>query len=86
MDTTSNKFNISIEYCVPCDYSDYAIKETTSLIKNFQHNINQLALITGSKGVFDIKVDDEIIFSKTVLNRYPNTGELVDLIKEKKGL
>jgi len=75
--------NIEIEYCVPCDYSDYALMAATELIKNFQHDINSLTLITGSKGIFDIKVNGEIMFSKKELNRYPKTGELIILLAEK---
>ncbi len=83
MNTISNKLKVSIEYCVPCDYSDYALKETRAIIKNFQHDIEQLTLIPGTKGIFDIKVNNELIFSKKELNRYPENGEIAILIKEK---
>jgi len=83
MKTESNKFDISIEYCVPCDFSDYALKETKTLIKNFQNDMNRLMLITGNKGIFDVRVNGELIFSKKVKKRYPQPGEIVALIKEK---
>jgi len=54
---------------------------TTELISNFQHQINQLTLIMGSNGIFEVKLDDELIFSKKELNRYPETGEIAALLK-----
>lgn len=83
MNSLTDKLNVSIHYCVPCDYSDYALNEAKTIIKNFQQNINQLTLITGSKGVFEIKVNNDLLFSKKELNRYPENGEIAALINEK---
>ena len=37
--------------------------------------------IVGSKGIFDVKMDDELIFSKFSLERFPYLGEISGLIK-----
>jgi selenoprotein W-related protein len=76
------KLNVSIEYCVPCDYSDYALASARELIKNYQHLINQFTFIMGSKGVFEVKVDDQVIYSKRSLGRRPRPGELLQSFKE----
>ena len=76
MNNDLKKLDITIKYCVPCDYSDYALRLTKELIKNYKHNINRHILETGSKGIFDVKVNDEIIFSKKKLERYPEPGEI----------
>ena len=39
-------------------------------------------LIVGTKGVFDVKVDTQLIFSKFTLNRFPYLGEISRLITE----
>jgi len=83
MNTTSNKFNLSIEYCVPCDYSSQALLAATSIIKNFQHSIDRLVLIPGTKGIFDVKINDELVFSKQQIKRFPNEGELINIIENK---
>ena len=83
MNSNSKNINITITYCVPCDYSDYAIMVTQELIKNFQHDIKNLTLVTGSKGIFEVKANDEIIYSKKELGRFPESGELVDRFTEK---
>lgn len=83
MNVDSKNINISITYCVPCDYSDYALMVSNELIKNFQHDIKALTLVTGSKGVFEVKANDELIFSKKEQGRFPESGEVVDLFTTK---
>jgi len=76
----NNKHKITITYCVPCDYSDHALKAAKALIKNFQHDLESLTLVTGSKGVFDVHVNGDLLFSKSETNKFPEDGELVKLI------
>ena len=42
-----------------------------------------VALIPGSGGVFDIKRDGELIFSKHELGRFPGKDEIVSLLSTK---
>lgn len=76
------KVNVSIEYCVPCDYSNHALAVAEELIKNYQHVISRLTFKMGSKGVFEVQVDDKVIFSKRALNRHPSQGEVLGSFKE----
>ena len=36
----------------------------------------EVELIRGEKGIFDVQYNDEIIFSKAILNRFPHFGEI----------
>lgn len=76
------KLHVSIEYCVPCDYSEYALATARELIKNYQHVIEQLTFQMGSKGVFEVKADNEVLFSKKALGRHPRPGEVLQAFKE----
>jgi len=38
-------------------------------------------LIPGRNGVFDVRLDDEMIFSKHELGRFPEENEIVEIIK-----
>ena len=75
------KYNISIEYCVPCDYSAEVLQATADLLRHYQHIIGRLVLITGTKGVLDVKVDNKTLFSKKALERHPKPGEILQLFK-----
>lgn len=55
---------------------------TDEILTNYQHVIDSLTLITGSKGVFDVKVDDQLIFSKKAIGRHAEPGELLQLFQE----
>ena len=44
---------------------------------NHQHNIESLTLVTGTRGVFDVEVDGEAIFSKARTGRKPEPGEVL---------
>lgn len=42
-------------------------------------------MVRSSGGVFDVTVDGELVFSKKALGRHAAPGEVVDLIRGKKG-
>jgi selenoprotein W-related protein len=49
---------------------------------NYQHVIDELRLVTGSKGVFDVEVDGELIYSKHQTGRHANPGEVLEKFRE----
>jgi selenoprotein W-related protein len=42
-------------------------------------------LIPSSGGVFEVKVDNELVFSKKALRRHAEPGEVVKLIRTRSG-
>ena len=52
------------------------------LLSNYQHVIESLTFVTGSKGVFDVEVDGEMIFSKHAVNRHAEPGEVLHLFEQ----
>jgi selenoprotein W-related protein len=48
-------------------------------LKNEFSNID-INLISSSGGVFEIMLDENLIFSKKSLKRFPNDGEIIKLI------
>ena len=52
------------------------------LIHQYQHVIADLSLVTGDKGVFDVIVDDEVLYSKAVTGRHAEPGEVLTLFTE----
>ncbi len=38
-------------------------------------------LVPGSSGVFDVIVDGKQVYSKAQTGRFPNTGEIVNILK-----
>ncbi len=39
--------------------------------------------MTGADGIFDVHVDGELVFEKTMLGRYPDPDDVLPLVREK---
>ena len=55
---------------------------TSDLLTNYQHVIDDLTLTTGDKGVFDVTVDGEMLYSKAKTGRHAEPGEILKLFSE----
>lgn len=51
---------------------------TRELLHHYQHVIEELRLVTGRGGVFDVVVDGEVLFSKKAEGRHANPGEILE--------
>ena len=69
---------ISIKYCAEWNYKPRASSMGDELKKEFGAEIE---LIAGGGGIFDISVDDNMVFSKFEKGRFPQPEEIVRLIK-----
>jgi selenoprotein W-related protein len=58
------------------------VSAANELLTNYQHVISELRLITGSRGVFDVRIDGELVFSKYEAGRHAKPGELVGILRE----
>ena len=52
------------------------------LLHDYQHVIKELTLITGSKGVFDVVVDGDVLYSKKSEGRHAKPGEVLELFRD----
>jgi len=53
------------------------------LLSHYQHVIKSFTFITGSKGAFEVRVNDTLIYSKlTMQKRHAEPGEVLALFKE----
>ena len=53
------------------------------LLHDYQQVIAELTLVTGSKGVFDVEVDGEMLYSKHDTGRHAHDGEVLALFRER---
>ncbi len=79
------KYRVSIEYCASCNYRPQTIRVSDELLSSYQHVIEELILIPGSGGIFDVKVNDQLIFSKYEVKRHAEAGEVLGLFSELAG-
>lgn len=58
------------------------MRAADDLLSAYQHVIEDLTLVTGSKGVFDVVVDGNVLFSKQDTGRHAEPGEVLQLFRD----
>ena len=53
------------------------------LLHDYQHVIADVTMVTGSKGVFDVEVDGELLYSKQATGRHAKPGEVLALFRDR---
>jgi len=59
------------------------VRAVGDLLHDYQHVIEEITLIMGSKGIFDVIVDGEVLYSKGVTGRHAEPGEVLQLFRER---
>jgi len=47
--------------------------------------VASLVIVPGKGGIFDVHVDDDLVFTKSMLGRYPDPDDVVPLLRAKLG-
>ncbi|MFQ3320093.1 MAG: selenoprotein W-related protein [Natronomonas sp.] len=56
--------DIEIEYCVPCGFLNRATDVSETLLSTFGEDLDAVSLVTGAHGIFEVRVDGEVVFDK----------------------
>jgi selenoprotein W-related protein len=80
---TAKSPRIEIEYCTQCRWLMRAAWMAQELLTTFQSEIGEIALIPGTGGVFDIRLDSEIIWSRAAQGRFPEIKELKQIVRDR---
>lgn len=74
---------LSVEYCTGWGYLSRAVALVENLLNQHKEGFETVSLIPSSGGVFEVKLDDDLLFSKKELDRFPEEDEVQKLVKEK---
>ncbi|MCL4318276.1 MAG: Rdx family protein [Candidatus Thermoplasmatota archaeon] len=77
--------SITIKYCQPCGFMPKALDLAKDVLQAYGMEQNKklsVNLQPGDKGIFDILVEDRLIFSKEKAGRYPDPREIVEEIRK----
>ena len=55
------------------------------LLSTYQHVISETTIIGGAKGIFDVTVDGDMLYSKFETGRHAEPGEVLQLFRESYG-
>ena len=74
---------ITITYCAECGYTRRAIKLSENILEEFFEFLpGGVSIIPGSNEIFDVHLNDQLLFSKSKVQRHYNEREIEDQLIE----
>ncbi len=74
---------VEIEYCTQCRWLLRAAWAAQELLTTFEEELGEVALIPGVGGIFEVRVDGAIVWSRKEKGRFPELKELKQLIRDR---
>lgn len=74
---------VEIEYCTQCRWLARAAWMAQELLTTFAEEVGEVALVPGKGGVFDVRVDGAMVFSRAEAKRFPEAKELKQLVRDR---
>ena len=76
------RHRLAIEYCTQCRWLLRAAWMAQELLTTFQDDLGEVALVPGAGGVFDVRLDDRVIWSRAGEGRHPELKELKQRVRD----
>ena len=73
---------LEIEYCTQCRWLNRATWVAQELLTTFVDDLKEVAIVPGKGGVFNVTVDDTLIWSRAEARRFPELSELKQLVRD----
>lgn len=73
---------IEIEYCTQCRWLLRAAWMAQELLTTFGTTLGEVALVPGTGGIFEVRVNGQSVFSRKEQGRFPESKELKQLVRD----
>jgi len=73
---------IEIEYCTQCRWLLRAAWLAQELLTTFDGDLGEVALVPGSGGIFEIRCDGRLLYSRKEEGRFPEAKEVKQLVRD----
>ncbi len=77
------KPRVEITYCTQCRWLMRAAWMAQELLTTFESELGEVALVPGTGGIFEVRVDEETIWSRKERGRFPDIKELKQLVRDR---
>ncbi len=74
---------VEIVYCRQCRWLMRAAWMAQELLTTFEENVGEVALIPGTGGIFEVRVDEEVVWSRKVEGGFPEIKVLKQRLRDK---
>ena len=73
---------VNIEYCTQCRWLLRAAWLAQELLTTFEADLKAVSLQPGTGGIFEVRLNDVVIFNRKQAERFPESKELKQLIRD----
>ncbi len=73
---------VEIEYCTQCRWLLRAAWMAQELLTTFEAELAEVALVPGTGGVFEVRVNEAAVWSRAAEGRFPELKELKRLVRD----
>lgn len=77
------KPRVEIEYCSQCRFILRASWMAQELLTTFAGELGEVALVPGTGGIFEVRLNGERLWNKKQAGRYPEPKEIKQLIRDR---
>ena len=77
------KPRVEIRYCTQCRWLLRAAWMAQELLTTFEQEIGEVALVPGAGGIFEVRIDGEVVHSRKKEGRFPESKELKQLVRDR---
>ena len=74
---------VEINYCTQCRWLMRAAWMAQELLTTFELEIGEVALVPGTGGVFDVRLNGELLYSRKEAGCFPESKELKQLVRDR---
>ena len=74
---------ITITYCTQCRWLLRAAWMAQELLMTFGTDLQEVALAPGTGGIFEVHLNEELLFSRRQAGRFPESKELKQLVRDR---
>ncbi|MEW6145880.1 MAG: SelT/SelW/SelH family protein [Thermodesulfobacteriota bacterium] len=74
---------VEITYCRQCRWLLRASWMAQELLTTFDVELGEVALVPGTGGIFEVRVGDELVWSRKERGRFPDIKELKQLVRDR---
>lgn len=75
-------YSIEITYCTQCRWLLRAAWLAQELLTTFEQDLAGVTLKPGSNGIFNIRLNQKLIFSRKEAQRFPEAKEVKQLVRD----
>jgi len=82
-DGTARGYRVEIHYCTGCRWLLRAAWMAQELLTTFESELDALTLVPGTGGIFEVRVNEAVVWSRAAAGRFPDIAELKRAVRDR---